>query len=46
MDLELIPSHAEFRDEVRSFIRARLPEGIRERLQCGHSLRKSLFTIS
>ena len=40
MDLELSPSHAAFRDEVRAFIRARLPDDIRARLQCGHGPRK------
>jgi pimeloyl-CoA dehydrogenase len=40
MDLTLTPEQRVFRDEVRAFIRARLPREIRERLRAGHPPRK------
>jgi len=40
MDLDLTPAQRAFRDEVRSFIRERLPEDIRRRLRAGHPPRK------
>lgn len=40
MDLELTASQAEFRDEVRRFVKDRLPADIRERLRLGHPPRK------
>jgi pimeloyl-CoA dehydrogenase len=40
MDLELTASQAEFRDEVRRFVKERLPADIRERLRLGHPPRK------
>ncbi|VTU40725.1 Acyl-CoA dehydrogenase [Variovorax sp. PBS-H4] len=40
MDLELSPEQRAFRDEVRTFIRSRLPAEIRERLRAGHPPRK------
>jgi pimeloyl-CoA dehydrogenase len=40
MDLQLSQSEAAFRDEVRAFIRERLPAEIRERLHRGHPGRK------
>ncbi len=40
MDLDLSPEQRAFRDEVRAFIRARLPTAIRERLRQGHPPRK------
>lgn len=36
MNLELTPAQAAFRDDVRAFIRERLPGDIRERLRQGH----------
>ncbi|MCY1286896.1 putative acyl-CoA dehydrogenase FadE17 [compost metagenome] len=35
MDIRLTPSQLAFRDDVRAFIKARLPAGIRERLRRG-----------
>ena len=40
MDIALSESEQAFRDEVRAFIRARLPQEIRERLRLGHPPRK------
>jgi pimeloyl-CoA dehydrogenase len=40
MNLDLEPSQEAFRDEVRRFIRERLPEDIRARLRLGHPPRK------
>lgn len=40
MDLRLSPREAAFRDQVRAFIRDRLPADIRERLRRGHAARK------
>jgi pimeloyl-CoA dehydrogenase len=40
MDLSFTPAQLEFRDEVRRFIRERLPRDIRERLRLGHPPRK------
>jgi pimeloyl-CoA dehydrogenase len=40
MDLNLTSAQRSFRDEVRAFVRERLPEGIRERLRAGHPPRK------
>jgi len=40
MDLDLTPGQHAFRDEVRTFIRARLPAEIRDRLRAGHPPRK------
>ncbi|WP_137920817.1 acyl-CoA dehydrogenase family protein [Hydrogenophaga sp. 2FB] len=40
MDLKPTPSQAAFREEVRAFIRDRLPEDIRNRLRRGHPPRK------
>lgn len=40
MDLTLTPEQRAYRDEVRAFIRARLPDDIRERLRAGHPPRK------
>jgi pimeloyl-CoA dehydrogenase len=40
MDVLLSPDHAAFRDEVRAFIKARLPVEIRDRLRKGHAPRK------
>jgi pimeloyl-CoA dehydrogenase len=40
MDLDLSPAQRTFRDDVRAFIRERLPLGIRERLRQGHPPRK------
>ncbi|RZL91494.1 MAG: acyl-CoA dehydrogenase [Variovorax sp.] len=40
MDLRLSPSETAFRDEVRAFIRDRLPGEIRDRLRRGHPARK------
>ena len=40
MDLQPSPSQAAFRDEVRAFIKARLPADIRDRLSRGHAPRK------
>lgn len=40
MDLRLSPAEAAFRDEVRAFIKERLPDEIRERLRRGHPPRK------
>jgi len=40
MDLQLTPGQRAFRDEVREFIRARLPSEIRDRLRAGHPPRK------
>jgi pimeloyl-CoA dehydrogenase len=40
MDLNLTPEQRAFRDEVREFIRQRLPAEIRERLRAGHPPRK------
>jgi len=40
MNLDLTPEQRAFRDEVRAFIRARLPAEIRERLRAGHPPRK------
>ena len=36
MNLEMSTEHAAFREEVRAFIQARLPEDIRQRLRQGH----------
>lgn len=40
MDLDLTTEQRAFRDEVRTFIRSRLPAEIRERLRAGHPPRK------
>jgi len=40
MDLSLSPEQRAFRDEVRAYIRERLPAEIRERLRQGHPPRK------
>jgi pimeloyl-CoA dehydrogenase len=40
MNLDLTPEQIAFRDEVRAFVRARLPEDIRQRLRQGHLPRK------
>jgi pimeloyl-CoA dehydrogenase len=40
MDLQLTPSQTAFRDEVRRFVRERLPDDIRRRLRLGHPPRK------
>ena len=40
MDLDLTPEQRAFRDEVRTFIREKLPSEIRERLRAGHPPRK------
>jgi len=40
MDLQLSPEQEAFRTEVRTFIRERLPQDIRERLRAGHPPRK------
>ncbi len=40
MDLRLTDSQRAFRDEVRGFIRERLPADIRERMRMGHPPRK------
>jgi len=40
MDLNLTAEQRAFRDEVRAFIQARLPEEIRARLRAGHPPRK------
>lgn len=40
MDFDLSPEQLAFRDGVRSFIQARLPRDIRERLRRGHPPRK------
>ncbi|MDZ4215903.1 MAG: acyl-CoA dehydrogenase family protein [Rhodocyclaceae bacterium] len=40
MNLELTPEQETFREEVRSFIQARLPDEIRQRLRHGHLPRK------
>ena len=40
MDLDLSPAQRAFRDEVRAFIRDRLPADIRQRLRQGHPPRK------
>ena len=40
MDLELSPEQRAFRDEVRAFVRERLPADIRARLRAGHPPRK------
>jgi len=40
MDLNPTPSQLAFRDEVRRFVRERLPADIRERLRLGHPPRK------
>ena len=40
MDLDLSSNQRAFRDEVRAFIRARLPDDIRQRLRQGHPPRK------
>ncbi|MDM0103454.1 acyl-CoA dehydrogenase family protein [Variovorax sp. J22R24] len=40
MDLRLSPSETAFRDDVRAFIRERLPVEIRNRLRQGHAPRK------
>jgi len=40
MDLALSPEQRAFRDEVRAFIRQRLPAEIRDRLRAGHPPRK------
>lgn len=40
MDLDLSPAQRAFRDEVRAFIRERLPADIRQRLRAGHPPRK------
>ncbi|MGI4814539.1 MAG: acyl-CoA dehydrogenase family protein [Janthinobacterium lividum] len=36
MNIQLTPQQLAFRDEVRSFIKARLPDDIRHRLRLGH----------
>src|SRR5260370_908444 len=41
MDLRLSDDELAFRDEVRGFIRDRLPEDIRDRLRLGHAVTKS-----
>lgn len=40
MDLALTTEQAAFRDEVRAFVKARLPEDIRQRMRAGHPARK------
>lgn len=40
MNLDLTPAESAFRDEVRSFIKERLPEEIRARMRMGHPPRK------
>lgn len=40
MDLSLTPEQLAFRDEVRRFVRERLPDDIRQRLRLGHPPRK------
>jgi pimeloyl-CoA dehydrogenase len=40
MDLDLSPAQRAFRDDVRAFIRERLPADIRARLRAGHPPRK------
>ncbi len=40
MDFDLTPEQRAFRDEVRAFIRERLPQDIRQRLRLGHPPRK------
>ena len=40
MEFRLTPEQETFRDEVRAFIRERLPQDIRERLAMGHPARK------
>jgi pimeloyl-CoA dehydrogenase len=40
MNLQLTPDQIAFRDEVRAFIRDRLPGDIRERMHRGHTARK------
>lgn len=40
MNLQLSPSHAAFRNEVRTFVQARLPAEIRDRLRRGHAPRQ------
>ncbi len=40
MDFDLNPSQRTFRDDVRSFIKDRLPADIRQRLRAGHPPRK------
>ncbi len=40
MNLALTPAQAAFRDEVRAFIDARLPDEIRSRMRAGHPARK------
>lgn len=40
MNLELDPTQAAFREEVRAFIRDKLPDGIRQRLRRGHAPRQ------
>lgn len=40
MNLQLSPGQAAFRDEVRAFVRERLPAEIRDRLRLGHAPRK------
>ncbi|WP_326540570.1 acyl-CoA dehydrogenase family protein [Pseudorhodoferax sp.] len=40
MQLRFTPEQAAFRDEVRAFIRERLPRDIRERMRAGHPARK------
>jgi pimeloyl-CoA dehydrogenase len=40
MELQLLPEHVAFRDEVRRFIAERLPADIRDRLRLGHPPRK------
>ena len=40
MNLHLSPSETAFRDEVRAFIRDRLPAEIRDRLRLGHPPRR------
>ena len=40
MDLDLSPEHLAFRDEVRSFIRDRLPDDIGRKVELGHTLEK------
>ncbi|MBC7707591.1 MAG: acyl-CoA dehydrogenase family protein [Rhodoferax sp.] len=40
MDISLTPEQLAFRDEVRRFVRDRLPDDIRQRLRLGHPPRK------
>ncbi|PZO20421.1 MAG: acyl-CoA dehydrogenase [Burkholderiales bacterium] len=40
MDLDVTPAQQAFREEVRAFVRDRLPSDIRERLRAGHPPRK------